>query len=312
MERGTLFEEKYKEAMSGINAFARVFLPWNTDPRRDIMWYENTRVEMKGLMTAEYPATEEEALSVPGGTFFSEFTETVHVKLPEEIPSYAQRFVSLDYGFDMCDAIWYWINKNGHSRIYRQLHETGLIVSDAAKKIHKMQTDEEGHEEHITAYLAPPDLIHNRHRETGKTTADIFALEGIYLTETSNNRKQGWLCVRELLKPIEVTDEQTGEKSLTAQLTIDEGAAPNLKYDLLNIQRSKTVPNDVDGRGAAHELTHGPDSLRCFAVYWIEPSGEPAEVRRAKWADDMLEDYDNCKTDEDRQYLISLWGNPFI
>lgn len=312
MERGTLFEEKYKEAMSGINAFARVFLPWNTDPRRDITWYENTKIEMKGLMTAEYPATEEEALSVPGGTFFSEFTESIHVKPPEEIPDYAQRYVSVDYGFDKLSVLWYLIDKNGNARIYRELAESNLIVSDAAKKVHELQTNSEGKEEHITAYLAPPDLIHSRHRETGKTTADIFALEGIYLTETSNNRKTGWLCVRELLKPLEETDEQTGEKSLTAKLTIDEGIAPDLKYCLLNIQRSKTVYNDVDGKGKpAHDLTHGPDSLRAFAIYWITPSGEPTEERRAKWTEDMYEDYYNCKNDEDRNYLLGIWGNPF-
>lgn len=307
IKRGTFFEELWSKSKEGLNNLARIFLPWSADPRRDATWYEQTKMDMGEAIYQEYPASEEEAFKIPGGSFFSEVRDYIHIKRPDYIPEYAQRFVSLDYGLDMCAAYWYWVDNQGNARIYRELHEPNLLVSDAAEKIKELQG-----EEHITAYLAPPDLIHGRHRETGKTTADVFAEHGIYLTETSNNRVTGWQCVKELLKPIEVMDEQTGEKHLTAKLTIDEGCAPNLWRCLLNVQHNKNKYNDIEGKGESHKLTHAPDSVRCFAIYWIEPSGEPKEERRAKWAEDMYEDYYNCKTDEDRNHLIGIWGNPFI
>lgn len=306
IKRGSLFEETWLKSEAGENDFARIFLPWNTDPRRDAKWYESTRRNCTGDMKAEYPASVEEAFAVPGGAFFGEFTEHVHVKPKDPIPKYAQRFVSLDYGLDMTAALWYWIDTKGRARVYRELHKTNLIASEAAEEIKKAQGNE-----HITAYLAPPDLIHQRRNDTGKTIADIFAEYGIYLTETSNNRISGWVCVKELLKPIDERDEQTGEDIHTAMLTIDEGAAPNLKLSLLNVQRNHNDPRDIEWKGAAHDLTHAVDSLRAFAVFWIQPSGAPTEERRAKWEPDIWDDYYNCRTEEERQYMISKFGNPF-
>ena len=320
IKRGSLFEETWLKSESGENDFARIFLPWTTDPRRDAKWYESVKRNFSGDVHAEYPATVEEAFSIPGGSFFSEFAEHIHVKPKEPIPKYAQRFVSLDYGLDMTAAYWYWIDRRGRARIYREIAEgtdfgpghSGWIASDAAEKIKEAQGYGTDHEEHITAYLVPPDLIHQRRNDTGKTISDIFAKHGIYLTETSNRHTSGWVCVKELLKPIKEQDEQTGEEINTAILTIDEGVAPNLKASFLNVQRNKNNPNDIEGKGVAHKLTHFVDSLRCFAVYWITPSGEPTEERRAKWSSDMYEDYYNCRTQEGRDYLLGKWGNPFV
>jgi len=308
IKRGTFFEELWVKSKDGVNTLKRIFLPWHTDPRRTPEWYEQTKKDMGEAMFQEYPASEEEALMVPGGVFFNEIRDYIHIKPKETIPQYAQRFVSLDYGLDMTAAYWYWIDTRGRAKVYRELFQPNLITSEAAKLIREMQTDENGNEEIITAYLAPPDLIHNRRQDTGKTTADIFAEYGIYLTETSNNRINGWLCVKELLKPIDERDEQTGEIIHTAKLTIDEGCAPNLWRCLLNVQHADRDFNDVAYK--PHELTHAPDSLRAFAVYWISPSGEVKEHKTVSWSEDMYEDYYN--SDEWGQaYLVGKWGNPF-
>lgn len=60
-KRGTLFEEIWDKAKEGENDFYPVFLPWDTDPRRDQEWYEKTQKALGKEAYQEYPATPEEA-----------------------------------------------------------------------------------------------------------------------------------------------------------------------------------------------------------------------------------------------------------
>lgn len=72
--------------------------------------------------------------------------------------------------------------------------------------------------------------------------------------QASNDFEQGCLNMKEWLKPIEERDEQTGDIITTANLTIDEGAAPNLWRCLVNIQKDKKNPNVYAKE--PHNLTH--------------------------------------------------------
>jgi hypothetical protein len=54
-------------------------LPWSADPRRDAEWYARTERDLGPLIMQEYPATVEEALTIPGGSYFPEFKEHIHV-----------------------------------------------------------------------------------------------------------------------------------------------------------------------------------------------------------------------------------------
>jgi len=60
-KRGTLFHETWDKAAEKENNFCPVFLPWNTDPRRDQEWYERTKKELGDMVYVEYPSTPEEA-----------------------------------------------------------------------------------------------------------------------------------------------------------------------------------------------------------------------------------------------------------
>lgn len=66
--------DKYRESMAGLNEFGRVFLAWMAHPGRP----ENFRTLMrqKGMDEADiiqhYPETEEEALSILGGSYFGD------------------------------------------------------------------------------------------------------------------------------------------------------------------------------------------------------------------------------------------------
>ncbi len=283
IQRGTLFEDIF----TGDFGFNKIFLPWDTDPRRDLIWYENTQKAIGDLIMAEYPATIEEALTIPGGAFFPEVNSKIHIVPKEPISWRFRRYVSIDYGLDTLAALWYAVDFNGYAVIYRQLHEIGLRPSEAAERIRKETGDEK-----IDDYFAPPDLW-NANRDTGRSTAEIFGDYGIWLTRTSNKRDQGWLEVKEWLKPIEVINDKTGESRFTAKLVIQENCdisvvsndSPDLFTCLIKIQKEKDKPNDAAKK--PHNLTHMPDSLRAFAA-GRPASTAPEEEEKPKKLIDIL------------------------
>ena len=238
------------------------------------------------------------------GRFFTEFSRAAHVCAPFSIPAHWRRYVSLDYGTDMLAAYWIAMDENDRAYVYRELYEgrdnkkgkggLGHIISEAAKRL----LQENGLEE-IELYLAPPDLW-NRRQETGRSAADIFAENGILLTKTSNDRVNGWRAAREWLA---LQKEENGEE--VPRLHIFEGCV-NLIRTLPALQYDPKNPEDALGR--PHELTHAPDALRGFCVYWTSAAERP-RAARALWSRDMWEDYQNADPSA-AAYLIKKWGEP--
>lgn len=287
IKRGSLFEELWTGEDNGFN---KIFIPWYADPRRDKKWYEQTRNAIgEDLLMAEYPATPEEALTVPGGAFFPEVKDSIHLTdwMPDEP---IQRYISIDYGLDALAALWHAVDRRGRDTVYREVYKSGLIVHDAAQAIIRSCNGEP-----IEAVYAPPDLW-NRNRDTGRSTAEIFQEMGLPLVRTSNDRVQGWLDVKEWLRPVKETNEQTGEQKLTARMLILRGAAPNLMRCLKAIQKDEKKPNDA--ANDPHELTHLPDSLRAFCA----GRPLPAELQTVR-------DYDEPATEEEQIDDFFAWGN---
>jgi hypothetical protein len=272
MELGTLFEEVVRGAMSRSNDFKLVFLPWTADPRRDADWYEKTKRAIGAdAMKREYPATVRECLESAGGRFFWELREDVHIKKPlDSIPRDYRRYLSIDYGTDMLAAIWYYIDYDGYARVYRERHQSGLSVTEASELIKEANAGDKLH-----AIFAPDDLW-NTQNTAGKSPADIFAENGLRLTKTHRRREQGWILVREWLY---VHDRKMfdGTVEKTARLTIDERAAPELWRCLNTILSDKNNPRDA--AKDPHDVTHLPDSLRAFCVYWQHPSKDTTPLR---------------------------------
>src|SRR5690606_6488033 len=73
-ERDTLFEEIWNNAPG--NGFFPVFLPYSTDPSRDVAWYEDTKKALPASYMREYPRTPEEAFSSGPRTAFPMFDPT--------------------------------------------------------------------------------------------------------------------------------------------------------------------------------------------------------------------------------------------
>ncbi len=234
------------------------------------------------------------------GVFFSEIDPAVHVVRPFRLKEHWKQYVTMDYGMDMFAVEVVAVDEEGNGFVHRELYQSGLIISQAAEKAAELVEDLD-----IAAWLAPPDLWNGR-QETGKSVADIFAEHGIPLTMTSNNRHAGWLAVREWLASRTVRNEITGEERIMPpKLRIFENCR-NLIRTLPALQYNDKDPEDVANE--PHELTHAPDALRGFCVYWVTGAQNPAE-KTVRWEQDQWDDYYNADP-ATRKLLIRKWGKP--
>ena len=93
----------------------------------------------------------------------------------------------------------------------------------------------------------------------------------------------------------------------TAKLTILEGCADELYRCLQKIQKDKKRPNIY--AKDPHELTHFPDALRSFCVWWVRSPEKDYESIETRYHSSILEDIENA-SDEDREYLLQKYGEP--
>lgn len=205
------------------------------------------------------------------GQYFAEWDPAVHVVEPFAPPEWWRWYITMDYGLDMLAAYLIAVDDAGNGYVIREVYEGkdlgitedgmehhGLTVSDAAQRVRQLG---EGHT--ITAYLAPPDLW-ARQRDTGRTTADLFAGQGVPLTMANNKRVPGWLAVKEWLRPVDGR----------ARLRIFPGCA-NLIRTLPLLQYSDRDPSDTATE--PHELTHAPDAIRYFCASWTMSGEQPSD-----------------------------------
>ena len=194
------------------------------------------------------------------GQYFNEFNKDIHVINPFVVPLHWKRYRTIDYGLDMLACYWIAVDTCNKAYVYKELYQPNLVISEATKRIKDMTTEEEN----IYCTYAPPDLW-NRRQETGKSAAEIFGDNGIWLSKADNNRIQGWYNLKEWLRPYQ--DEQS---ITTANIVITNNCV-NLIRCLPAVQYDKHDPNDVSSE--PHELTHSVDALRYFIA------GRPSPTR---------------------------------
>jgi phage terminase large subunit len=213
---------------------------------------------------------------IPGGVYFDEFRTDIHVINSFPIPANWRRYRTIDYGLDKLACYWVAVDNNNKAYVYKELYQSDLIISKAAKAILDMTKDDED----IYQTFAPPDLW-NRRQETGKSAAELFMENELFLTKADNDRVQGWLNLKEWLDPYE--DEQ---EILTASLVITNNCT-NLIRTLPQIQKDAKDPNDCALQ--PHELTHAPDAIRYFIA------GRPAPAIMKKKAKKYNFDFEKPK-----------------
>ena len=194
------------------------------------------------------------------GQYFTEWKRDIHVISPFEIPKHWRRYFVMDYGLDMLAGYWIALDECGRAYVYREIYESGLIISAAAKRIREMTPSDEK----MYANIAPPDLW-NRRQDTGKSAAEIFAENGVPIIAAKNDRVQGWYNLKEWLRPC--IDEQG---KTIAPLRIFSNCL-NLIRTLPSVAVDPRNPNDV--ARDPHELTHAPDAIRYFVAGRPSPAG---------------------------------------
>ncbi len=237
--------------------------------------------EKAGLLNGEWDYFE--------GQYFNEFRREDHVCEPFKIPSEWRRYVAIDYGLDMLAAYWVAVDSARRCYVYKEYCESDLPISVAAEKVLGFT----GEDEKIYSVLAPPDLW-NRSQETGKSKALLFSEAGLDIVKSNNDREAGWLAIKELLRK-----DKNGE----CRLQIFSNCVKLIKH-LPELQRDPKKPTDT--LTEPHEITHSPDALRYFAIYWTSPT-RPEQLARVKWRADLLEDYRRA-TPEEKKYLEEKYG----
>jgi phage terminase large subunit len=234
-----------------------------------------------------------------GGNYFPEFNNATHVintKSPDfKYPVGWERFHryrTFDYGFDMFACYWIAVDTAGRSYVYREFRQgrdnnlPELTASQAAQKILENTLPNEN----ITITYAPPD-IWNTQKTDGKTIAEDFVINGVPLVKANNNRVQGHMQIKEMLRK-----RQDGKPMLYIFDT-----CPGLISDLRDIQSDEKNPNDC--AKDPHDITHSVDALRYYCISRTLPTEieEPVEV----YEEDGVEDYDNvmCGGEVTESYL---------
>lgn len=223
---------------------------------------------------------------IAAGAFFNEFDRNIHVCEPYDVVNdkNVKLYRSIDYGLDMLACYWYaelppsQTNPHGSIVVYREVCAPDKTISEAAQLI----AENTPPNEHIVCTYAPPDVMANRDRVTGRNQGDMFAQSGLSLTKANNDRKAGWIAIKELLK-------------------IREGGRPILKIFNKCTSLIKHLPmlihddkNYGDVKTEPHLITHSPDSLRYFAIQWHadHPIKEIEDrEKRVEYPPDMLQDY---------------------
>jgi len=174
------------------------------------------------------------------GQYFTDFRRETHVIEPFELPPHWRRYFAMDYGLDMLAGYWAAFDERGRCYLYRELYESGLIVSAAAQRILALTAGDA-----IDAFLAPSDLW-GRMADTGLSQAERFAQEGLWLSQVvARSRVDGWMELHEWLR---------GDR-----LRIFSNCR-NLIRCLPLLQHDALRPNDCATE--PHEITHAPDALR--------------------------------------------------
>ena len=225
------------------------------------------------------------------GQYFTEFSQR-NVIAPFEIPKSWRRYRTIDYGLDRLACLWIAVSPEGKFYLYREYCESNLPISEAARAILERSPKDED----IYATLAPPDMWH-RTQTSGKTKAALFSEYGVSFTRTSNDREAGWLALKELLY---ARGEEAPRLTIFSQCTEIIRCLPALRIDKIRPTDCATEP---------HEITHAPDALRGFAIFYAVPPKDNTAGKRSIWTRDMWEDYYSAG-EEERNYLKRKYGEP--
>jgi len=307
-KRMTLFEEIWRKATQGVNTFARVFLPWSTDPRRTQEWYEQTKKDLGEQKTKEeYPNTPEEAFSAAEGVAFPEFSYDLHVVKPFEIPDHWRKWRSADNGYtDPFAWYWYAVDEFGTVYIYREYtrdpKDPKIGYSDQARQV-ALKTGSEhvgftvvGHD----AWAVNP-LTKNKNTPQGKCIIDFYNEGGVNdCIRAVTDRVFRKATFHEYLKPYYDENAEVMTSKLKIFSTCEKiiETLPQLLIDDRDPEKYMEC-----------EYDHWADSVGYGLISYHSKKTELSErkIDYSKLPDDIVEDLERADK-KMREYILSKIG----
>ena len=291
---------------TGADKTKRIYLPSSVYDNKALM--TNDPDYVKRLEALSDPVQREMYLNgnwdIAAGAFFNEFDRRFHVKDPFDLMKLKdiKLYRSIDYGLDMLACLWYaelppsLVNPHGKVFVYRECFEKDLTISAAAKKIRELTPPGEN----IICTYAPPDVLNNRDRVTGRNQGDMFSSEGLPLVRSNNDRKAGLIAIKELLS-VRETGEPILEFFSTCTRMIKE--LPMQIHDTKNYGDVCKEP---------HEISHGVDSLRYYAIRFRDthPIREIEDENTVDYGDEMLKDYRRASPAQRLEIERMMGGKP--
>ena len=264
-----------------------LFIPATVEDNTALMDHSPDYIQMLDLLPDDLRAAHRYGdWDAMAGQFFGEFRRETHVVKPFLVPREWPRYRAIDYGLDMFACLWVAVDFGGRAWVYREVQQPGLIVSDAAALMRGLTLPEE----RIEYTIAPPDLWSTQ-KDTGRTLAEVFARNGVGLARASNSRVQGWLTLKEYLKP--------GADGRPNLLVTED--CPCIIRNLPALRHSDKNPSDCATE--PHDITHICDALRYFVQF--RTLGAIRQAVREE-PEERGEDYDDamCGGAADEGYLM--------
>lgn len=201
------------------------------------------------------------------GQYFEEWNTFKHVSRPFEIPREWERYITMDWGLAKPLAI-YWIAVDFDQRawVYRELYTTGLIASDAGRRIKQMSMvdfPDVVEEKLMTKYRffsVDPSVFAKKGEGTKSIGSTMQEELGRVLLPAKNDRINGWMRMREWL-----ADAPDGKPWMIFFDTCVHAirTIPEMVYAKTDGKRvAKNKYEDCDTLGE----DHAGDSIRYFCV----------------------------------------------
>lgn len=274
----------------------RIFIPANVFDNQELIKNDPGYVaRLMSLPDAERKQLLEGDWDTFAGQYFSEFSRSIHVVEPFEIPREWKRYRAMDEGYnDPFVCLWFAVEpKTGDAILYRELSKSKLITSDQIKEVRRMSPVDEEY-----VYNVADTSFWNKSKLENVTPADIFQRMGIMLRQAKKERVNGWKRMREWLHPHDAIDGATGRTYKHSKLKIFNTCVKTIE-SIPSMVHDDTHPEDV----AAHSLDHIPDAIR----YWCMSMPMPFPIDEDKrHKPSRVDRFDNDDDDDDTQ-TSSFW-----
>lgn len=215
------------------------------------------------------------------GQYFSEWRRNIHVCKSFPIDSEWKRFVMGDYGYLKPSAVYWGVcDPEGFVYIYRELYQTELTFSRLAEEILAMTPDDED----IRYWVFDPSIWARRgENEDALSGAEVMTQiyaqkkkKHLLLLRGNNDRINGWLELREYLKPVLRANNTIAKLQVFDTCENLIRTLPSLVYD-----EHKVEDCDTDGED------HAADAIRYGLMSRPQPSRTQSQIENKFFASKM-------------------------